>query len=285
MSMGQRSTTPPAGVWPRRLWGGLGAVLTALVLACAVPASTAAIMLSARATSEMHEERTQRFTGSAEEVMLDWERADVDVSGSAGDEDAVRVRSTAVRLPEKPVARGTSGGMELRSRCGEDCRGPLRQYVSVPNTADVTLASSGGMSSISRLSGDVAVVAGTGEVLVSALSGDLEVHTVGAPVTGRKLSGDGVVVTAGSASLAFGELPDQADITAEDGDVEIELPAGTDAGSCAVEAETDGEVAVDLPETAAEGASREADADCELRLSSDGGDITVTAAGSSPSAG
>lgn len=286
MSGDQHPTTRATGSWPRRLWGGLGAVATAVVLACAVPASTAAIMQVAGPTDAAHRVEERTIEQPVESVSVVADAGDVAVRGTSSDQAQMRLDIHA-GVDGSGVTAGVDRGTRLtvRSQCAAECR--AAHSLAVPQDAEVQMVAMDGTQNVSGIGGDLSLSAGSADTVLDEVSGAVEVVNESGVVRGTGLRSEQVSVQGGSSTvdLGFAELPQSVEVSLDSGSTTIELPAGSDAGSCTVEAETAGEVAVDLPETAAEGASREADADCELRLSSDGGDITVTAAGSSPSAG
>lgn len=287
MSMEQHSTTPPAGIWPRRLWAGLGAVVTAVVLACAVPASTAAIVQVAGPTDAAHRVEERTIEQPVESVSVVADAGDVALHGASSDRAQVRLDMDA-GVDGSGVTAGVDRGTRLtvRSQCASRCR--AAHSIAVPQDVDVQMVAVGGTQNVSGISGELTLSAGSADTVLDDVSGAVDVVNESGRVRGTGLRSEEISVQGGSSTvdLRFSELPGSVEVSLDSGSATIELPAGTDAGRCTVETETDGEVVVDLPEAAAEGASRETDdasgADCELRLTSGGGDITVTGADAEP---
>lgn len=287
MSRDQHSTTRATGSWPRRLWGGLGAVVTAVVLACAVPASTAAIVQVTGPTDAAHRVEERTIEQPVESVSVVADAGDVAVRGTSSDRAQVRL-DMHFGVDGSGAGAGVDHGsrLTLRSQCAARCR--AAHSLAVPQEVDVQMIAMDGTQNVSGISGELTLSAGSADTVLDEVSGAVEVVNESGWVRGTGLRSEQVSVQGGSPTvdLSFAELPQSVEVSLDSGSTTIELPADTDAGRCTVETETDGEVVVDLPEAAAEGASRETDdasgADCELRLTSGGGDITVTGADGEP---
>lgn len=267
--------------WPRRLWGGVGAVLTAVLLAAAVQPSLHGVIQMTWLSGGGPERVEQHIEGPMDQIWYAGDAPQVRIHGT--DRDDLRIREELLRVPRDPMtsAQVQHGALAVKTTCAGQCATLQSQELSMPQDRDLRVVSAeGGIFELLGVDGDVDAWISGGIVNLGGLTGDVEARSVNAEIFGRSLSGEQVSVrtTIGQVNLHHSELPQRLDAQSQRGDITIVLPEGTLERDCTVEAETNGDVAVDLPAESAESMDESPrEADCRLSLTSESGDITVKA--------
>ncbi|MDS2173121.1 hypothetical protein Q7C18_10455 [Nesterenkonia sp. CL21] len=105
--------------WPRRLWGGIGAVLTAVVLAACVNPSLAAILQMTWLAGGREPEQIQRTLGDPQDAI--WYTGDaLQMTFSGQDRDGMELTENLYRVPGDPFTEVTQldGATAVTTRCG-----------------------------------------------------------------------------------------------------------------------------------------------------------------------
>lgn len=289
--------------WPRRLWGGLGAVLTALVLAACVHPSLWGILQLTWLAEDSEPRQIQRdFQQAAEEIWYTGDALQMTFTGA--EREGLQLLEHVHREPREPLTAVTQldGATAVTTRCGQSCGTLADQELLLPRGSHLSIASDEGMYySVQRLAGDLDLwLAGgdltdvtvdgepdavLGQVTLLGVQGDVDVRTLRADVCGSSLSGDELSVRAGEGTvdLTHTALPTSLQVRTGHGDISIVLPAQDDPERCTVETDAPGEVEVDLADgrTSQDELTSEDEPvspECRISLRTGDGDITVTSA-------
>ncbi|MGQ7787948.1 hypothetical protein [Nesterenkonia sp. K-15-9-6] len=287
--------------WPRRLWGGIGAVLTAVVLAACVNPSLAAILQMTWLAGGREPEQIQRTLGDPQDAI--WYTGEaLQMTFSGQDRDGMELTENLHRVPGDPFTEVTQldGATAVTTRCAPDCGTLVDQELLIPREPDLSVVSAEGRYyTVQHLEGDLdlwltggdlaeVTVVGepdyvAGQVMLFGIQGDVDVRTLQSEVYAEELSGQVVAVQTGvgSLDLTHTALPASLEVSTGRGDISITLPAQEDPWRCTVETEASGEVDVDLGE---ETADREDDDEvpCRIALRTGDGDVTLTSAPPKP---
>ncbi|GAA1185198.1 DUF4097 family beta strand repeat-containing protein [Nesterenkonia xinjiangensis] len=287
--------------WPRRLWGGIGAVLTAVVLAACVHPSLVGILQMTWLADGRESEQVQRTLGDPQDTI--WYSGEaLQMTFSGEDRDGMELTENLHRTPGAPFTEVTQldGATAVTTRCAPDCGTLVDQELQVPRETDLSVVSAEGMYyTVQHLEGDLdlwltggdlAEVTLVGEpdyvaghVMLFGIQGDVEVRTLQSGVYAEGLGGQDVAVQtgAGSVDLTHTSVPEDLEVSTGRGDISITLPAQEDPWRCTVETEASGEVDVDLGE-GTDDREDDAEAPCRIALRTGDGDITVSSARPQP---
>lgn len=242
-------------------------LVTAAVLAVALTCGTGAFgLLSEFTTSTV--ERTNAFTPATSRLVVD---ADGDVTIDPSPDGRVHVH-TVVRHglggPEI-VQEATAAGVRLDA----DCRAfpavhcDIRHEVQVPPAFEVVVDGAEGDVVANGLTGVLRIERSSGDITAIQHAGPLDLRTRTGEIRGDSLS-TGVVRAesdTGDVRLELVAPPQSVDVTTDNGEVDLAVPAGT---AYRVEAHTEtGEQRVLVPLDATSPRS--------LRVDADTGDVTV----------
>jgi hypothetical protein len=243
------------------------AVVAAAVLMVALVCGTGGFaLLSEIVTSTV--ERTNAFTPAADRLVVD---ADGDVTIGPSPDGQVHVRTVVRHGLDEPeiVQESTPSGVRLDARCREflAVRCDVRHEVQVPPAFEVVIDGVDGNVVASRLSGPLTVDRLSGDITALELSGPLDLRSRTGEIRGDALR-SGVVRAAsdtGDVQLELELPPQSVDVVADNGEVDLAVPAGT---AYRVDARSDsGEERVLVPLDPASTHT--------LRVDGDTGDVTV----------
>jgi DUF4097 and DUF4098 domain-containing protein YvlB len=243
------------------------AVLSAAVLMVVLVCGTGAFaLLSEAVTSTV--ERTNAFTPAADRLVVD---ADGDVTIGPSSDGQVHVRTVVRHGLGEPeiVQESTPAGVRLDAGCREflavHC--DIRHEVQVPPAFQVTIDGADGDVTASGLRGPLTIDRRTGDIALADLTGPLDLSSRTGEITGDALRAEVVRATSrtGDVRLELVAPPQSVDVTTDDGEVDLAVPADV---SYRVDATTrSGEEHVLVPLDAASART--------LRIDGRTGDVTV----------
>ncbi len=162
--------------------------------------------------------------GTITGLTVDADRADVVIFASGGGPSTVEVTpSEAGAAPEVLIVKkGRSVFISCQSGCGETLA------IAVPERIELNVSTSTGDIDISGIKGDLRAVTNTGDVVLMGVGGVVQVESVTGTIIGRDLESPYVAAETGFGNIdfAFKESPDGTDLSANLGDVKVEIPQG-----------------------------------------------------------
>jgi hypothetical protein len=253
------TTTAPPKAHP----AVVAAAVLVVVLTCGIGAFS---LLSAVVTGTV--ERTNAFTSAAGRLVVD---ADGDVTIGPSADGQVHVRTVVRHGLGEPeiVQESTLAGVRLGARCGEflAVRCDVRHEVQVPPTFRVLIDGSEGDVTASHLAGPLTVDRLSGDITAEHLTGPLDLRSHAGEITGDALRTEVLRAESdvGDVRLELVVPPRTVEITAENGEVDLAVPAGS---TYRVDARTDtGLQRVLVP--------LDPGSPHSLRIDGDNGDVTV----------
>jgi putative adhesin len=242
------------------------AVVAAVIMVVLVCGTGAFALLSEIVTSTV--ERTNAFTPAADRLVVD---ADGDVTLGPSADGQVHVHTVVRHGLGEPeiVQESTPAGVRLGARCSEflAVRCDVRHEVQVPPAFEVVIDGVDGDVAASRLSGPLTVDRLTGDITAADLTGPLDLSSSAGGITGNSLRTEVLRAASdtGDVRLELVVPPRSVDVTTENGEVDLAVPADT---TYRVDANTDsGEERVLVP--------LDSTSTRTLRIDGDTGDVTV----------
>jgi hypothetical protein len=243
------------------------AVVAAAVLMVVLVCGTGALGLLSEAMTSTAE-RTNAFTPAAARLVID---ADGDVTLGPSPDGQVHVRTTVRHGLDTPriVQETTPAGVQLDAGCREflAVRCDISHEVQVPPAFEVVIDGSDGDVTASGLSGPLTVDRYSGDITAVDLSGPLDLRSRAGEISGDALRVDVLRAASdtGDVRLELLTPPQSVDVTTENGEVDLAVPADA---TYRVDATTDsGEQRVLVPLDPASART--------LHVIGDTGDVTV----------
>jgi putative adhesin len=241
-------------------------VAAAVVLVLSVCGTGAFALLSEVMTGTA--ERTNSFTPATDRLVVD---ADGDVTIGPSTDGQVHVHTVVRHGLDEPriVQESTPAGVRLGAGCREflAVRCDISHEVQVPQAFEVVIGGADGDVTASGMSGPLTVDRLSGDITAVDLTGPLDLRSRTGEIRGDALRVDVVRAASdtGDVRLELVTPPRSVDVTTENGEVDLAVPADT---TYRVDADTDsGEERVLVPLDSASTRT--------LRVDGDTGDVTV----------